>query len=261
MGLLVENCPRCKANQITFDVLAEHAIDTVRYGWQRVSEIFCRCRHCDSTVIFRVAQLPEMNPLIRAEFLSKRLLDLQQALNNYVRVEGYIGIKDFAAVAPPDYCPLTVEAVFREGGTCLGVECFNAAGTMFRLCIDLATRAVLPPEGAEGGPNAKQRRDLGLRLPWLFDNGVLPEALRELSHCIKEDGNDGAHAGTLKKEDAEDLLEFTTALLERVYTEPEKLRLAQERRNQRRGKAAPADVPLSSAGGTPPPAKEPPGSA
>jgi hypothetical protein len=51
---------------------------------------------------------------------------------------------------------------------------------------------------------------------------------------VREDGNDGAHDGTLGKEDAEDLLDFTTALLERIYTEPERLRLAQERREKRR---------------------------
>jgi hypothetical protein len=73
-----------------------------------------------------------------------------------------------------------------------------------------------------------------LRLPWLFNNGKLPESLRKLSTAIKEDGNDGAHQGTLTKEDAEDLLDFTTKLLERVFTEPEQLRIAEERRAQRR---------------------------
>jgi hypothetical protein len=68
----------------------------------------------------------------------------------------------------------------------------------------------------------------------LFDNKILPEALHELSGCIKEDGNDGAHEGTLRKADAEDLLDFTAALLERLYTEPERLRLAQSRRDARR---------------------------
>jgi hypothetical protein len=91
---------------------------------------------------------------------------------------------------------------------------------------------MLPKE--EPGLNSKTRRDLGLRLPWLFDNGILPADLRALSSCVREDGNDGAHAGTLKKEDAQDLLDFTTALLERIFTEPERLRLAEERRAQRR---------------------------
>ena len=69
----------------------------------------------------------------------------------------------------------------------------------------------------------------------MFEHGMLPSGLKELSTCVREDGNDGAHAGTLKREDAQDLLDFTTALLERIYTEPEKLRLAKERRDKRRG--------------------------
>ena len=104
---------------------------------------------------------------------------------------------------------------------------------MFRLCVDLVTKSFLPLEDKDG-LNQKIRRNLGLRLPWLFDRHFLPEALRELSTCVKEDGNDGAHAGSLKEEDAEDLLDFTTALLERIYTEPERLRLAKERREKRR---------------------------
>jgi hypothetical protein len=90
------------------------------------------------------------------------------------------------------------------------------------------------PNGEVDGLNAKTRRDLGLRLRWLFDNRHLPDGLRDLSTCIREDGNDGAHAGTLTKEDADDLLDFTTALLERIYTEPAKLKLADERRKARR---------------------------
>jgi hypothetical protein len=106
---------------------------------------------------------------------------------------------------------------------------------MFRLCIDLATRAMLP-NGEVPGLNAKTRRNLGLRLPWLFDTGRLPDALKELSSCIKEDGNDGAHEGNLTENDAWDLLDFTSILLERIYSEPERLRKATARRGARRAK-------------------------
>jgi Domain of unknown function (DUF4145) len=88
--------------------------------------------------------------------------------------------------------------------------------------------------GAGPQPNSKTRRDLGLRLAWLFDNRILPSDLRELAKCIREDANDGAHVGNLTKEDAEDLLDFTTALLERLITEPKRLALAEERRRARR---------------------------
>ena len=123
--------------------------------------------------------------------------------------------------------------MFHEGVTCIAVGCYNAAGTMFRLCVDLTTKSMLPPKDTPG-LNTKTRCDLGLRLPWLFENGRLSEPLKDLSSCIKEDGNDGAHAGNLSEADASDLLDFSVALLERIYTEPERLQLAKERRDARR---------------------------
>lgn len=159
------------------------------------------------------------------------------AANRLVEVKDYISQKNAAAQPAPEHLPQEIKAVFDEGATCLAVGCINAAATMFRLCVDIATRSLLPKDD-EKGLNAKVRRNLGLRLPWLFDNGYLPETMRELSTCIKEDGNDGAHVGTLQEDDAEDLLDFTTALLERMYTEPERLRIAKERRDSRRAPKA-----------------------
>lgn len=76
----------------------------------------------------------------------------------------------------------------------------------------------------------------------MIDAKILPESLRELSKCVREDGNDGAHAGTLVKDDAEDLLDFTSALLERIYTEPERLIIAQKRRDARRAENKPSKL-------------------
>jgi hypothetical protein len=160
-------------------------------------------------------------------------LKVEGSLNNYFDVGGHVSLKDEGTIDVPEHVPENIENVFREGTTCLNVGCWNAAGTMFRMCVDLATRAMLPSEDIEG-LNRKTRRDLGLRLPWLFENGKLPENLRDLSSCIREDGNDGAHQGTLNKEDAEDLLDFTVALLERLFTEPRRLEIAKERRERRR---------------------------
>jgi Domain of unknown function (DUF4145) len=106
---------------------------------------------------------------------------------------------------------------------------------MFRLCLDLATQPLLPePDTTSPQPNAKQRRDLGLRVSWLLDNGMPPEALRELATCIREDGNDGAHAGTLTAVEAHDLLDFTVNVLERLFTDPTNIEIAKQRRIERR---------------------------
>jgi hypothetical protein len=161
--------------------------------------------------------------------------DYEGALNDFFEVARFINIRDVAAVAPPEFLPDDIAAAFREGATCRSVGCYNAAGAMFRMCVDLATRSLLPDGEAEG-LSSKVRRDLGLRLPWLFQHGQLSKDLQGLSSCIREDGNDGVHAGTLGKDDADDLIDFAEALLERMYTEPARLKQAESRRNERRNK-------------------------
>lgn len=228
---LVADCPRCGAKQITFDLAAQNH-RYVKYDWQHHFEVFCVCRHCALGTIFVLsAKKSDTKQFLETSGPTK----YGGAVNSIMNIEGFVSVKDAAAVPPPEHLPDNIKAAFSEGAKCSAVGCYNAAGTMFRLCVDLATRPLLPPESEEHPRlNAKVRRDLGLRLPWLLDNGRLPEALRELSACIREDGNDGAHAGTLKKEDAADLLDFSVALLERLYTEPKRLELAKERRDERR---------------------------
>lgn len=228
MSQLVTNCPRCGAQRTTFDVKNAHHFDT-QYDWQRWFEAFSICRNCNLSTVFVLSQNKIDDTVKRVA-----IENLTPSVNEFMNIEGFIHIANIATARPPEHLPKEIEAAFNEGATALAVSCYNAAGTMFRLCVDLATRPKLPKEEV-AGLHAKTRRDLGLRLPWLFDNGFLPADLRELSSCIKDDGNDGAHTGTLKKTDAEDLLDFTVALLERMYTEPERLRLAKERRADRRG--------------------------
>jgi Domain of unknown function (DUF4145) len=236
--ILVHDCPRCGAREMTFDVTSDTLLEE-RHGWQRVYEVFGICRGCHASTVFVVAMEGALNPV--HPFFRKRPSDYTATLNDWFRVEAWIGLKNMATAKPPEHCPPEVAAAFREGATCLAVECFNAAGTMFRLSVDLTTRPMLPPVDAPGGPDARTRRELGRRLQWLFDNGRLPESLRELAKCIREDGNDGAHAGSLTEAEAEDIKDFTVELLERIFTEPRRLELAQERRAQRRGGgAAPA---------------------
>lgn len=228
MSELVANCPRCRAKKITFDLISQNRLPNS--GWQRRCEAFCICRACSKGTVFVLMQ----NDSGAEELLKQAWLpDLDYCVNDVMHVDSYIAIKDMAAAKPPEHLPEELKGAYREAATCVAVKCPNGAGTMFRLCVDLATRPLLPQEETSG-LNRKTRRDLGLRLPWLFDNGVLPRDLRGLSSCIREDGNDGAHAGTLTMEDAEDLMDFAFALLERLHTEPAKLQLAMERRAERR---------------------------
>lgn len=218
MSELVADCPRCGARKITFDIRGNNNIFS-QGKWQNRFEVFCACRCCNlATIFIAVAHNEEFASIL----INRGFYDFTGALNDYLEVIDYISQKDNITYEPPGYLPDNILSAFKEGATCLTVGCYNATGTMFRLCLDLATKPLLP-QGDTTEPNEWTRRNLGPRLNWLFDNDILPKALRELSTCVKEDGNDGAHAGTLSKDDADNLLEFTSLLLERMFTEPAKL--------------------------------------
>lgn len=227
MSMLVSDCPRCGAKGITFDLRSQVHVST-RYDWQKYLEVFCVCRACFKSTIFLVSQ----KEYAYTDLIDRGLPSIESAVNDLVDVERYIGIQDNNTELPPEYLPEDINNIFNEGAACMAIGCYNAAATMFRLCLDLATKSLLPEEAE--GLNGRVRRNLGLRLPWLFENEILPEALRDLSSCIKDDGNDGAHEGILSKEDAADILDFTFILLERLYTEPKRLEIAALRRAERR---------------------------
>lgn len=232
MAVLVADCPRCGSDKITFDVLGGTYMG-MRHGWQRIYELYSVCRHCESSTIFLVNQKePGVEEITRG---MQQILSFKGSLNNVFDVVRYISLRDVSNETPPEHLPDEIRNAFNEGATCMAVQCWNAAGAMFRLCVDLATKPLLPLEEADG-LTTKVRRDLGLRLPWLIKTGFLPAGLGDLSSSIREDGNDGAHVGSLTRDDAEDILDFTRALLERLYTEPERLKVAQQRRKDRREK-------------------------
>lgn len=230
MSEIVWKCPRCKAQHITLDIL-EHVGVAVHHGWQNEYEAYAVCRNChkSSILILQDKTIELRDYILRNKGPSKFI----GAITKFLNIAGYISLKDEISSEPPDHLPQDIHAIFIEASRCNSIGCFNAAGTMYRLCLDLATKSLLP-EQDENGLNRRTRRDLGLRLPWLFENGRLPIALQELSSCVKDDGNDGAHAGTLTREDADDLHDFSVAILERLFTEPRRLELAKERRAQRR---------------------------
>lgn len=232
MPLFVADCPRCASKKMSMDVSAA-VFRFVEYNWQRHYEIFCQCRACHRPSIFLVAQ-EEINSSVAAS--AESILLYKGSLNDHFRSKGPVTLKDNFVHEPPAFLPEDVLRIYTEAVSCLAINCYNASATMFRLCLDLVTLPLLPEQAAdsESQPNKRQRRDLGLRLAWLFDAGLLPASLKELSSCVREDANDGAHRGNLTKEDVEDLLDFTDSLLERLITEPAKLEKAAERRANRR---------------------------
>ena len=229
MSELVADCPRCGSSKITFNLLSSITIKVVADS-KIYHECFCVCKNCHGSTVFVLSQrayrhIPTLD--------NNQIPDLGFAVNDKFLIESYVSLKNAKAKNPPEFLPKSIDIAFREAARCLVIDCYNASAAMYRLCLDMATIELLPINDAEG-LNTKIRRSLGFRMKWLFSTKRLPEALTELSNCIRDDGNDGAHKGTLDRADAEDLHDFTFTLLERLYTEPERLKQAKLRRDERR---------------------------
>lgn len=236
MPEFVENCPRCGAQNMTFDLIQENQLGkSPRSGRGfridcRVVEVFCVCRKCEKSTVFTIWEKTVQG--VGGAFGGNPVLAVGGAVNRYADSCGPVTLKDIAAQKPPADLPDNIHTAFQEGATCLAVGCFNAACAMFRLCIDLAAKEKLAP--ISDVSRTVKNGSLKSKLDKLKERGELPPALHELSTCIKDYGNDGVHDGTLQKVDAENLLDFTRELLEHLYTNPAKLKLATDRRAERR---------------------------
>ena len=223
MPTLVANCPRCGAKIHTFDI---HSINPISAD---EGEAFSVCRCCNQGVIFIVSarnrgrNLRDVGALIE-------LVRSNNNLNDEYFVVRHIDISDTNSAAPPEHLPKQINDVFMEAARCHSIGCWNAAGAMFRASVDIATKDILPTKG----PKEIHRKYLARRLEWLFHEKKIPENLRELSTCIREDGNDAVHDASLTEADANDLLEFADALLTSIYTQPEQIKLKLKEREKRR---------------------------
>ncbi|QCR38018.1 DUF4145 domain-containing protein [Nissabacter sp. SGAir0207] len=228
-AFLVSDCQRCNAKNITFTIFGGTPFkDEIDPDLRPTAEIVGMCKACYKSSIFEVSR--------REQFYSPAAVEWRTAdynVSSACKVIGVITPADLAITPSPKHLPSHIEAAFNEGSKCLSIHCYNAAATMFRLCLDFATKGLLP-DGDE--PSAKVRRSLGLRMEWLFDKNIVPSALRDLAECVKNDGNDGAHEGILDQASALDLEDFTRIFLERIYTEPARTKEAMNRRAARHGK-------------------------
>ncbi len=230
MATFVSNCSRCGTKRTNFDCYSSIPVK-VAHRWKVYCEIFAVCRVCHKPSILLVSQKESEESLTKILQEANKIISTEGSLTDFLNFEKVVTSLDQHVNDPPEHLPSTIDEVVREANRCLSAQCWNASGAMYRLALDLATKNLLP---RDGGPSNRVRRNLGLRLPWLFESGKLSTDLETLAECLQQDGNDGAHDGTLQREDAEDLHDFCFESLRRLYTEPARIQIAQERRTTRR---------------------------
>ena len=117
--MLVANCPRCKADNMTFDVMAQ-VYSYTEYEWKHFFEIFCVCRACERPTIYLVA-LSEVG--LKVDMMKpEALIKFPNALNQFFRVERFISLIDNTTQEPPEHLPKDIENAFREGAACYSLR-------------------------------------------------------------------------------------------------------------------------------------------
>lgn len=228
------DCPRCGQRHTTFDILAEKQVDWA--SWPSF-ETFLVCRNCHRSSIALLKKY-------ESGFDSPLAIKAHYANTYFVLKEWVFEIP--GSRAAPEYVPAPIQRIFNEAANCAAIGAFDAAGTMFRKVLDVATRDMAPepvPGSEDTPPNWKTYKDLRLRLDWLFVKGILGTALKDLSSCIHEDGNDAAHdAAGITSSEADDLGDFAERVLEALFTVPGQIEENRRRRDERRGSIATAAV-------------------
>ena len=121
--------------------------------------------------------------------------------------------------------PKTIAKSFEEAGACAGAGAFTACAIMCRRTME----ALCAHHGVVQG-------NLDKKLKKLRDDGVIEKRLFEWADSLRLVGNEAAHDVTavVVKDDARDLLDFTRALVEYIFTFTENFKKFTERRAARK---------------------------
>ena len=228
------DCNRCGAQKATFEVYWLNAIAKDLRG-VTTFDLSGSCRSCGRSNTMSVRH--GSYAAIHNTHDLRSIMNSVANLNDILILNAFLNVSDLYVPDVPDFVEGDLRQIYKEGRLSLVVGNYNAAASMFRLCVDLLTRPLLPDTGdaAKPQPSGKERKDVAPRLRWLLSNRILDQGLADLADCIREDGNDASHHGDVRtREEAEDVADFCRILLERLVTEPKRMEVARERREERR---------------------------
>ncbi len=115
-----------------------------------------------------------------------------------------------------------VQRAVDEAARCLGAGAYVATATMCRRALETLCRQYYP-----------DIRNLAWALTQLRSDGIIDGQLAEWAQALRESGNLAAHDGEadISEEDAEDLLDFTEAILSYVVVLRERFLVFRARRS------------------------------
>ncbi|MFC1938942.1 DUF4145 domain-containing protein [Chloroflexota bacterium] len=124
-----------------------------------------------------------------------------------------------------DEFPKILNSAFEEARRCFRAKAYTATAVMCRKTLE----GICKERGISG-------KNLAASLKQMRENSVIDSGLYEWADALRISGNEAAHGVevTFSREDAHDILDFSRALLEYIFTFREKFEQFQKRRKMER---------------------------
>jgi hypothetical protein len=169
----------------------------------------------------------DLAPTVRVTFAACPKCDspfLGQALEDFIGYEQAEQLFPALQSRLPEGIPPTIAAAYSEIQKCFRASAFTAAAIMCRKTLE----GVCAEHGV-------QERNLAASLRAMKDSGAIENRLFEWADALRISGNEAAHSVelTTTPEDARDLLDFTTALIEYLFTFRDRFEQFKARRTAR----------------------------
>lgn len=187
------------------------------------------CKRCsaivDAAVIATYDDHDQAEPEAKWSFCSCPLCDQPMLA---VQCDYGDGDESPARVYPPPEkrrlgsgVPLNIQTSFNEAVVCFVAKAYTASAIMCRKTLE----GLCDAHGAKKGTLAK-------RLEKLQEDGVIEAQLFEWAEALRVLGNEAAHGvgSQTSRQDSEDILEFTEALTQYVFTYRDKFKQFKRRR-------------------------------
>lgn len=205
---LAHDCPHCL---------------TKRIGFRFVGQAFEPSSPTRRVVFFLCNKCGE--PLAVTCFLLEGVPELDKADGDLVgfTYSCFYYPKEFQSKVPK-YLPQLINRAFEQADIAIHQGSWEAAVAMDRRALELATKEKAPDQSG---------LKLYKRIEFLAAEGKLTPSLKDWAHSVRAVGNDAVHdEDELSEDEAHQAHELTRFILTYLYTLPEQVRLAQERRDQ-----------------------------
>lgn len=201
--VLEATCPHCHLENAAFDLLAEKPHSPTTPAPPKFTVVFS-CRRCFGAVGLTVTMTARTSTIVQGQG------DFHVHASRFGRVGAIYPCAPEAT--EPEHISESVSRCYKQAIDNRNRANVDAAGVMFRKCLDLATKEL---DVELAGKALAQRIDV------LHREGKLTDALKDWAHSVRLDGNDAAHEpDELSKPELAQLAAFTEVFLQYAFTLP-----------------------------------------